>query len=654
MLVTLALVLGYLVLRGGPSTDEARARVRRLAPDFHVSHVERFAVIRDGVAWRFERRPGKEPEGGWWLDPGHGPGQVQHYGRVGRANRQAVQELLATVEWAIVERRLGAVPPPESGLAPPHLEFVGGGLWISLGKNDPLGAGIYAQVAHVSEPAPSEGPGGSPLADVRHAGGEVVVTDPHLRQLLEGDTSPGTLRETSLLAAPVRDAHVLEIRPGAGLSARPVRLERHGTRWDLMTPVPAHIVRSDAARVEELLKTLTETRAVRFLADLPADLPAKARTADEAHGQSNGQAVEPDAGLEPGLASLDPHRGTVVIVDGRVRAHVLGPYGQGERIVMRWDGAVACFTSASLEPLFTASRALRELRPWPLPAEEVVSLTLRQGAESLTLERGGPDLKGQKGDLHGGWQMRQGDGAPVPADDEAVHQWLAALAAVNGTPAPPDARPSGELGSRAMARSTSGETIALSVIGRSGSGWLVVRNAEEEPLVAGEDLGPLLDVAPRAFRPRRVLSLRESEVVRLVVDSGGDGDGAILERSGSSVSAKWRLHAPSHRPGSKPGGAIDTPRLDRLLLRLGELRALRFVPRVASDAELLTHPARRLRIETAGPSIELHVAAPRTLSPSPYGDCRALLDNQPDVFLLPPEVCADLLAPLVTLSAPAP
>jgi hypothetical protein len=643
VLVTLALVLGYLVLRDGPSTDEARARARRLAPDFHAAHVQRFAVIRDGVAWHFERRPGSEPEGGWWLTPGKGPGQGQNHGRVGRADRQAVQELLTTVEWAIVERRLGTVPPPDSGLAPPHLEFMGGGLWIGLGKSDPLGAGIYAQVAHVSEPASAEGPGGSPLVDVRPAGGEVVVTDPHLGQLLEGDTSPGTLRETSLLAAPVRDAHVIEIRPGAGMAARPVRLERHGTRWDLMMPTPVHIVRSDAARVEELLKTLTDTRAVRFLADLPAE----ARAADEAQGQGNGQghgqAGEPGPGQAPELAVADPYRGTVVIVDGRVRVHVLGPSGQGERIVMRWDGAVACFADTALEPLFRAPRALREPRPWPLPAEEVVSLTLRQGAESLTLERGGPDLKVLKGDLHGGWQMRLGDGAPVPADEEAVHQWLAALAAVNGIPAPPEARPSGELGFRVMARSKSGETLTLSVVGRSGDGWLVVRNAEEEPLVADEDLGPLLDVAPRAFRPRRVLSLRESELVRLVID----GDGAILERSGPSVSAVWRLRP---RPGRQPGGSIDTARLDRLLSRLGELRALRFVPRAAPDAEILTHPARRLRIEAAGSALELYVAAP----PTPSDDCRALLDNQPDAFLLPAEVCADLLAPLVTPDAPAP
>jgi hypothetical protein len=646
VLVALALILGLLVLGDGPSTDEARARARRLAPDFHAAHIQRFTVIRDGVAWHFERRPGSEPEGGWWLTQGQGQDQGQNQGqnqgkgrgqgRIGRADRQAVQELLATVEWAIVERRLGTVPPPDSGLDPPRLEFMGGGLRLSLGKSDPLGAGIYAQVQQVSEPTAAEASGEGHLAGARHASGEVVVTDPHLRQLLEGDTSPETLRETSLLAAPIRDAHVIEIRPGAGTAARPVRLERHGTRWDLMMPAP---VRSDAGRVEELLKTLSDTRAARFLETLPAAV----------------QASDPGTGPDPGptaeLAVTDTHRGTVIILDGRVRAHVLGPCGQGEQIIMRWDGAIACFANEALEPLFRGPGALRELRPWPLPAAEVVSLTLRQGAESLTLERG--TSTGPSGDLRDRWQMRQGDGAPVPADEEAVHQWLAALAAVNGMPAPPEARPNGVPGFRAMARSTSDETLVLSVVGRSGGGWLIVRNAEEEPLVASEDLGPLLDVAPRVFRPRRVLSLRESEMRRLVVD------GALLERSGPSVTAVWRLVAPPHQPegksanppGGTPASSIDAAQLDRLLLRLGELRALHFVPRAASDAEILAHPARRLRIETtSAPPVELYVAAPRTKS----DDCRALLDNQPDAFLLPREVCADLLAPLITLDATAP
>ncbi|HEX2573644.1 MAG TPA: hypothetical protein VH877_29105 [Polyangia bacterium] len=627
VLVALALVLGFLVLKDGPSTDEARERARRLGPDFHAAHVQRFTLLREGVAWRFERRPGSEPEGGWWLVP-PGKGQGRNYAHVGRADGAAVQELLATVEWAIVERRLGTTPPPDSGLEPPRLEFVGGGLRIVLGKDDPLGAGIYAQVEPAPEPAAAEAPGGSPLAGGRHARGEVVVTDPHLGQLLEGGTSRETLRETSLLAAPVRDAHVIEIRPGAGTATRPVRLERHGVRWDLMMPAP---VRSDAARVEELLKTLADTRAVRFLADLPGEAQAGDVGGSEA-------AAGPRGGLEPSPAGgdrgRDPHRGAVVVIDGRVRAHVLGPCGQGERAVMRWDGAVACFADQALEPLFREPGALRELRPWPLPADEVASFTLRQGAGSLTLEHD-----------HDGWQVRQGEGPFTPADEEAVHQWLAALAAVNGAPAPPDARPSGEPGFRAMARTTSGETLSLSVVGRSGGGLLVVRNNEEDPLVAGEALGALLDVAPRAFRPRRVLSLRESEVRRLIVD------GAILERSGPSVTAVWRLAAPQHRPGMKPGGAIDTARLDRLLVRLGELRALRFVPRTASDAELLAHPTRRLHIETAGPpSIELRLAAPRT----PSDGCPALLDDQPDAFLLPAEVCADLLAPLVGPDTGAP
>jgi hypothetical protein len=610
-LVALGLALGLLVLGDGPSTDEARTRARRLAPDFHAAHVHEFTVIRHGVPRRFVRRPGNEPEGGWWLDPG------------GRADRQAVEELLTTLEWASVERRLGPMPPPpESGLGP--LEFVGGGLYLRLGKSDPLGAGIYAQIKEASkEGRPAEG-----------QGGEVVVTDPHLAQLLSSDTSPETLRDPSLLAAPVRTAHGIEIR--ARRTARPIRLERHGARWDLMTPPQA---RSDAERVEELLKTLTDARAVRFLSAPPKELvdPAAHEVTEGATGGVTGGATEQRTGAGATSASGDARRGTVVIVDGHVRAHVLGPCDQNgnELGVLRWDGAVACFSASTLVPLFRDPRLLRELRPWPLPADEVVSLKLVQGQASLEIERG----------PGGDWQMRPGGGEPRPADAEAVRERLLALAALGTSgPAPPEARPSGERGAQVMARNPSGEILTLSVVGRSGGGWLVVRNTEEEPLLVGEELSPLLDATPRTFRPRRVLSLRESELRRLVIQE--DRDEVVLERSGPSATARWHL--------VNPQGELLMARLDRLLLALGELRALGFVARSEAGSgpgpkeDGLEHPARRLRIETQGAPLELRVAQPKD------GVCRALVDADTETFLLPADVCADLLAPLVTRTAPAP
>jgi len=160
------------------------------------------------------------------------------------ADRDAVEGILSSLEFARIERRLGGDGDRKSyGLDPAPLGVTletaaGPAQTIELGDTNPIGGAYFAAL-----------PGGD-LAVVSVSLGEVAKKDLF------------ALRDKSLVAFDPFKAKSLVIERGAEVIA----LEKRDAGWTMTRPVGAP---ADGPTITDLLSALERLRAARFVADRP-------------------------------------------------------------------------------------------------------------------------------------------------------------------------------------------------------------------------------------------------------------------------------------------------------------------------------------------------------------------------------------------------
>ncbi|HZS36373.1 MAG TPA: DUF4340 domain-containing protein [Polyangia bacterium] len=358
-----------------------------------------------------------------------------------------------------------------------------------------------------------------------------------------------------------------------------VLIKREPRGWRLTQPFR---MAADDKRVEAWLAALDGARATRVIDPVPVQ---------------NGVAIQLDGDVEAALGPACPQ-------------HPL------ERVVLRSDGACLCFDDATLARLTPEPRDLVDARLVPLDVERVTRVTL-EGPHELALERAA-----------GEWRIVEPASAAGPADDAAVREWLASLAA---------ARASGfeSMSHQRLARLGlhTPDGLTLIALERDGERLFVYREGDSHRQAIDASARALFEVDAARFRPRRVLNFAAGDVERIRVEEGG-----VVEEAARAADGGFRIVRPAALDA-------DAEIVARTIDALAGLRADRFVPGAA------LRPARTLTVElragdggareapSPSPSIELSAPA--------LDGCLARVARAP-IFHLPPETCAELNAHLAT------
>jgi hypothetical protein len=235
--------------------------------------------------------------------------------------------------------------------------------------------------------------------------------------------------------------------------------------------------------------------------------------------------------------------GVPLVVDGREVAVIGGSggggCGDGERGVLRADGAALCFAAADLAQLEAPPATWREARLVPFAIDGVRAIEVRAGTRALKLERTG-----------GAWRLVAPLDAAGPADDAAVREWLTELTALRadhfGAPATPIGR---------MRIATAADAVEATLADAGGGALDALRPGEPEALHLAGARAAVLDAAPLRFRPRRIAAFSPDAVARLTVEERGAaveldevGRARLLEAFSGLRAQRFLAPAPDFHP----------------------------------------------------------------------------------------------------------
>jgi hypothetical protein len=523
--------------RGSVTTDEARARSKKLLPAFRKDDVVDLRVEAHGRAARLFR--------GALDDAGQRPWQVEIDGARYPAEERAVDQLLASLGEGVVERRfaVGAIDRSAMGLDAPRLTAT-----VDMG----------AQRYRVRIGGPAITPPGALYAEVEGVGGGVVS-----RELAAAlDVEPESLREKELVRYGPAEVDAITLE-GAGGPRRLVRggwSAPRGAAFRFDGSTPEGTVRASGPALEKIWSAVGELSADAFLADGEAD-------------RALGRAV---------TLTLVPRGGgkkTTVDLGGPCPGHP-----DDVVAIRREEGGArvsACVARGALDGLSLPAAELADRRIVGARAEEVVDLKLTAGAATLALARSGSE-----------WHLQAPADRMIAAD--VGRGFLESLLAVEGKAfVAGDRKALGLDPPRATLRVVSlapdgaldgghGERVETIEIGAAEGGVVHVRRAEDGaildvPAGAADALVPdeialrprkIHDVPLRSFQalrveaPGRVQRLeRNADGVFAMVEPKGEGliaDGGFVLDLGKALGG---LTAVRWVGKARPEHGLDKPRM---------------------------------------------------------------------------------------------
>jgi hypothetical protein len=512
----LAVLGGFYYLyevRWGPGREEAAARKGRVfvADTKDVTAValrrgaESVQLSRDGEAWQM-------------LEPVKA-----------RASRPAVDELLANVLTAKIDREIDANPksPADFGLDKPAADLTltlkdGKSLGLELGAKNPTGVWVYARER------------GKPAVFVL---GESVLRDA---------TKPvADFRDRTILAFESKDVSGFELV----LPEETIDVEGAPNAWRITKPVA---LRADNETVSEFLDKLTAQKVKEFVAEAPATR--------EAYGLERPIRITINTGK-------DKDRSSRTLLLGKVDDARKGVYAMrgGESSVLLLPEEVYKQVPKNVGVL--RSKTLVEIE-----RDKVAKLEIEGPKGAVTVARDG-----------GQWKIV----APqaLPADQVEVGAILTKLADLRAQGFLSEdasgiarylAKPEVKVALTDQAGTTTTVLLASSKETRGGAASAYAAVAGKGPVTL-VDAKALTDLGRSAtdLRDRRIVAgLEPRDVKRVRIKAGGQT--MVVERSGET---EWRVVEPAK-------GAANTQKVDDLLYAL---RGLRFKDVAAPEGQ---EPAR--------------------------------------------------------------
>ncbi|HEX2439645.1 MAG TPA: DUF4340 domain-containing protein [Methylomirabilota bacterium] len=512
----LAVLGGFYYLyevRWGPGREEAAARKGRVfvADTKDVTAValrrgaESVQLSRDGEAWQM-------------LEPVKA-----------RASRPAVDELLANVLTAKIDREIDANPksPADFGLDKPAADLTltlkdGKSLGLELGAKNPTGVWVYARER------------GKPAVFVL---GESVLRDA---------TKPvADFRDRTILAFESKDVSGFELV----LPEETIDVEGAPNAWRITKPVA---LRADNETVSEFLDKLTAQKVKEFVAEAPATR--------DAYGLERPIRITINTGK-------DTDRSSRTLLLGKVDDARKGVYAMrgGESSVLLLPEEVYKQVPKNVGVL--RSKTLVEIE-----RDKVAKLEIEGPKGAVTVARDG-----------GQWKIV----APqaLPADQVEVGAILTKLADLRAQGFLSEdasgiarylAKPEVKVALTDQAGTTTTVLLASSKETRGGAASAYAAVAGKGPVTL-VDAKALTDLGRSAtdLRDRRIVAgLEPRDVKRVRIKAGGQT--MVVERSGET---EWRVVEPAK-------GAANTQKVDDLLYAL---RGLRFKDVAAPEGQ---EPAR--------------------------------------------------------------
>lgn len=490
LLVVAVALFAFIVLyeRKTLTTPELEGRSSRLVERFVRGRVDRITV--EGTHGRIElaRDPGADGELGPWriVAPLHAD-----------ADEEAVESLLSTLEWTEPTRTLEGPSRDDLrrfGLDRPRvtvrLRMLGETTLLMVGRDDPSGDGVYAQVV------------GNPEA---HVVGKDVL------EALDADVS--RFRDKQLFAGSLEDVVRLEVRTGAGTA----RLAKSGETWKLESP-EAMLAAND--RVAAVLNAVDEALATRFVEESPRDLARYGLSSPSARLRFGTASKPSEHELSLGLPCTDH---------------------PGERFARAGNGPVVCVSAEATALLGADPAAYRELRLLPLENADVKRLELRDATRELVIESTDDGLRHRA--TTSGREIASGE-----TDQGALADFLDALRSARATTVEPvpSAPPAWDGRLRVSRADGSTYEVAFGPIG--GDRFVARRGDEAVVLVFAAADRSLLDPTPLHLRSASLLRAEASRVAEIVVDRAGARETIVPgDAAGPRITAPVALAADGAR-----------------------------------------------------------------------------------------------------------
>lgn len=470
------------------------------------------------------------------------------------ADPDSVDSLLSAVEWLDARRELSDITAEDRtrfGFDSPRatlaVTVADEQFTIVVGGADPRGDGVYVGIDD----------------DLTRA--YVVGTD--FPEALEHDVDH--FRRKDLYPDfRTRDAENATLVNASGT----IEVVRDEGRWAMAAPTA---MLGRGAAIDELLRTLTDLRATRFLAD---DLDG----AEEAWGLGT-PSREITVALSP-WATGSEHAGETR-EDIHVRVGAACPEHDDEVVVAAGEGPIVCVEAAAIENFDATAERLREARVVSTPDDDVERVRIEVGDASFELRRDDSE-----------WVLVDGESETL-ADASAVEEWLGALRHETFTSLEPatdasiaDRGLDAPRATLTLTRTDDGGTEVVT-LGREDDGVWARRGDEAQLVHFAIAVTELLTPTPLRFRARRLVDRSRESIDRVVIVRGSVEERA--EKDGSS----WRVTAPieSNADGATLGDLTDA---------LAPLEALRFVATSASREHGLDAPRFVLRVHFSGEEAE--------------------------------------------------
>ncbi len=605
-------MLAYILLfeRGTLSTSELEARRGRVIESFVRARVTRIDLTAGENHVLLTRA---EDEGEETLDTfGVGEWSLEAPVRA-PAEGESVDGLLSSLEWLDARRTLEGITTEDRarfGFDEPRatVDFTvaGESHHLSVGGDDPRGEGVYVTL---------------------DAGDTAWICGRDLLEALQHDADYFRSKDLFPHFRP-RDARHVEITnaDNHAVVERAEDADRHAGSWRLTEPTHAY---ARGAAVEGLLQFAAHARATRFLAEEPAsDLAAPTR-------ELRIERAPADADATTEQSAEDSDRSPL-------RLRIIGPCPDhaDELVAVVGEGPVVCILTSDIEPLDVSVDQLREMRLVSTPDDRVDSITLTNGASSVTIQR-----------TEEGWRIGEGEDAH-DADDDAVGELMHALRAQEAQELLPVtdaliaehglASPSAVV----TITRTDDESAEIVSLGSSDAVGVWVRRGDEEQ-VARFDLAvrELVARTPIAFRRRR-LAERDAEDATEVRITRGTAEEIV-----SHAEDGWHVSAPLI-------AVADEASVHDVARAIAGLEAVRFVAESAAPAHGLDHPRYVVSVHFSAPAsdeheedeaeregpidITVHVGA------SAEGGAFATLGDDPGVFVVAAGLVDALARPLVS------
>ncbi|MFO0693281.1 MAG: DUF4340 domain-containing protein [Polyangiales bacterium] len=522
LLVVALALFAFIVLyeRKTLTTPELEGRSSRLVERFVRGRVDRITVEGTHGTVELARDPGEDGELGPWrlVAPLRAA-----------ADEEAVESFLSTLEWTEPTRTLEGPSGDDLrrfGLDRPRvkvrLRMLGETSLLALGRDDPSGDGVYAQVVGNAE---------------AHVVGKDVL------EALDVDVSH--FRDKQLYAGSLEGVDRLEVTTAAGTA----RLARSGETWKLESP-QAMLAAND--RVSSVLHALDEALATRFVEESPRDL-----------GRFG--LATPSARLRFGTASAPTQH--AIALGAPCADH------PGERFARADDGPVVCVSSEAMAIVSADPAAYRELRLLPLENADVKRLELRDATSELVIES---TAEGHRHTARVGGR----DVASGATDAAALADFLDALRAARASTVEPMPAAAPAWDGRLRVSRADGSTFDVAFGPIAGDRFVVRRGDEAVLLVFAASDRSLLDPTPLHLRAASLLRAEASRVAEIVVERAGARETIVPgDASGPRVTAPVSLGADGSRfldtaarlaaleavrfvaPSALPSHGLGSPRL---------------------------------------------------------------------------------------------